>query len=334
VSGDGESSCPEDSFCDFGVDNAAGHSGVRIKHGSVRAFDVAVFSSGGSENRIDSLATAQSTTVGIVVRDSAATRVDHNSSDGDGVFGIFMVDSHDARIDHNFVTGTRGYSIPVFGSTRVRVSGNVLESNGHGVALDGADDNDVVSNRISHTSGSSIDFGGSGNRIVDNVVTDSGDGIVGGGVHNVISDNTVARIGFFGFPDTGGFGLLIDGGHDDLLQGNSVTDTRGPAIYVAQLDSPDGAAHTTVTHNVANSRLGDGIHVDAGATATLLEANAADGSGDDGIDVESATTTLTGNTANDNRDLGIKAVPGVSDGGANTASGNGNPLQCTNLACS
>jgi hypothetical protein len=39
------------------------------------------------------------------------------------------------------------------------------------------------------------------------------------------------------------------------------------------------------------------------------------------------------NRANNNADLGIQAVPGVIDGGGNTAFGNGNPLQCLNVVC-
>lgn len=336
VSGDGEpvASCPDGSICDVGVDNSTGHGSVTIKGGNVRAFDVGVFSSDGSNVRISRLATADNASVGILVGGAQGARVDNSSSDHDGVFGILMADSHDGRIDHNFVTGARGFSIPVFGSTRIRVDDNVLESNGHGLALDGADDNDVVANRISHSRGSSLDFGGSGNRIVGNVISDSGDGIVGGGIHNLISGNRVTRIGFFGFEDTGGFGLILDGGHDDLVVANSVTDTRGPAIYLAQLDAPEGPARTRVSRNVANSRLDDGIHVDAGATDSLLGANRANASGDDGIDVQSASTTLTDNSADDNGDLGIEAVAGVTDAGGNSASGNGNPLQCTNLACS
>jgi hypothetical protein len=38
--------------------------------------------------------------------------------------------------------------------------------------------------------------------------------------------------------------------------------------------------------------------------------------------------------ANGNDDLGIEAVAGVTDGGGNQASGNGNPAQCTGVACS
>jgi hypothetical protein len=77
----------------------------------------------------------------------------------------------------------------------------------------------------------------------------------------------------------------------------------------------------------------DGILIDATATGSLLKLNHVIGADDDGIDVESPTTTLTRNAANRNRDLGIEAVPGVVDGGGNKAKGNENPLQCRNVAC-
>jgi hypothetical protein len=49
-------------------------------------------------------------------------------------------------------------------------------------------------------------------------------------------------------------------------------------------------------------------------------------SGDDGINVQSQTITLTHNRAMNNGDLGIEAVAGVIDGGRNLAHANGNPL--------
>jgi hypothetical protein len=57
------------------------------------------------------------------------------------------------------------------------------------------------------------------------------------------------------------------------------------------------------------------------------------GADDDGIDVDSSATTLIGNHAVHNGDLGIEAVPGVTDGGGNHAAANGNPAQCTNVDC-
>jgi hypothetical protein len=71
----------------------------------------------------------------------------------------------------------------------------------------------------------------------------------------------------------------------------------------------------------------------AAVTDTLILRNTATGAGDDGIDVDSVATTLTRNGAFRNHDLGIEAVPGVTDGGGNKAAGNGNPLQCTNVFC-
>jgi hypothetical protein len=77
----------------------------------------------------------------------------------------------------------------------------------------------------------------------------------------------------------------------------------------------------------------DGIRVEPTADRVLLKGNRASRHGDDGIDVDSPATTVTGNVANDNADLGIEAVAGVTDGGGNRASGNGNPAQCVGVVC-
>ena len=70
----------------------------------------------------------------------------------------------------------------------------------------------------------------------------------------------------------------------------------------------------------------DGIFVAAGAADNVLVANSASGAGE-------PSTTLTGNRAFGNADLGIEAVAGVIDGGGNRAWANGNPLQCLNVQC-
>ena len=64
-----------------------------------------------------------------------------------------------------------------------------------------------------------------------------------------------------------------------------------------------------------------------------MEFNKADGNDDDGIDVDTVSgTTLRGNSATLNLDHGIVALPLNTDGGGNTASGNGN-ANCVNVAC-
>jgi parallel beta-helix repeat protein len=114
---------------------------------------------------------------------------------------------------------------------------------------------------------------------------------------------------------------------------NILTGGRGPAIFVTRLEAPTVSEDNVVSRNVVTSNQTDGILVDNDATGTLLVRNIASRNGDDGIDVDVPATTLTRNIANRNRDLGIEAVPGVIDGGGNRAAGNGNPAQCTNIAC-
>jgi parallel beta-helix repeat protein len=337
VSGDGTpfASCPDGAFCDVGIDNTAGYRGVKIAGGGVRSFDVGIFILAARENRIQGIASASNSSFGMIVGDSREIRIDHNASLDDGVSGIVVFDSRECRLERNRVSGAHGYAMPVFGSSDNRLEQNVLDSNDHGILLDGSDDNVVAGNLISHSGGSSIDIGhGNDNQVKKNVLRDNGDGLILFEARgNKISDNSVTGTGFFGFPDTIGVGVILDGADDNLVQGNTVTGGRGPAILVTSLDSHETPDRNVISYDVANSELDDGIRVDVAATATLLEGNTANRNGDDGIDIDAAGTTVTGNTANFNRDLGIEAVPGTIDGGGNTASGNGNPLQCTNVFC-
>ena len=112
------------------------------------------------------------------------------------------------------------------------------------------------------------------------------------------------------YRDTALLGIVVSGGARNLVEGNKV---RG-----AGKKAP---------------RDGDGIAVDAEAKHTILRRNSASHSRDDGFDVEGSTTKITKNSAVRNRDLGIEAVRGVIDGGGNIAHHNGDPRQCTHIAC-
>jgi large repetitive protein len=341
VRGDGVpvESCPEAASCDVGIDNSDGHTGVTIKDGAVRGFDTGVVVLGATGARIERIASANNSSFGIVVGDLTGSRIDHNSSVDDGISGILMVDSSDNRIDHDSVAGTTGYAIPVFGSSHNRFEQNVLEGDQHGFLLEssdeheGSNDNEIRRNRISHGGSIEIDHS-SDNRVEENTLRNPGDGILLGEAQRTrVSDNSVTGAGL-GFPDAGGFGILLDGADDSLVQRNAVSGGTGPAIFVTSLESQGTSDRNVVSHNVANSKFSDGILVSADATATLLDRNIANENGHDGIEVGAAGTTITRNTANFNHDLGIEAAAGVIDGGGNKATGNGNPLQCTNVACS
>jgi parallel beta-helix repeat protein len=336
IGGDGvpAGACFDEGICDLGISNDEGHAGVTITGGAVRGFDIGISVLGGSENRLQRVASANNSTFGLILGGSAGSRIDHNSSVDDGVSGILLFDSTDSRIDHNSVAGTTGYAMPVSGSSHNRIEQNVLTGDQHGIIVEeSSNDNEIRGNRISH--GGSIEVGhSSDNRVEENVLTDPSDGILlGEAQRTLVSNNSVTNAGV-GFPETGGFGILLDGADDSLVQRNVVTDGNGPAIFVTSLESEATSDRNVISHNVASSRFSDGILVNADATATLLERNTANGNGHDGIEVSAAGTTLTRNTANFNHELGIEAVPGVIDGGGNRARGNGNPLQCTNVTCS
>jgi large repetitive protein len=340
IRGDGApvGSCPGDAVCDVGIADVAGHNDVTIKGGTVQGFDVGVLVIGASEDHLTRISSANNTSFGMIVGKSTRSRVDHNSSVGDSISGIVVLDSQRLRIDHNFVTGTTGYAVPVFGSSHNRFEHNVLTRDQHGFLLGssgqnpGSNHNVVRGNRLTDGPGIEVDQS-KGNRVRTNVLTDPGDGILlieSRRTH--VSNNIITKAGV-GFLEAGGFGILLDGASDNVLQRNSLRGGKGPAIFVTSLESPHTSDRNVVANNVVNSKLDSGILVNNNATATLIKHNTANGNGDDGIHVDAAGTTITGNTADNNLDLGIEAGPGVIDGGGNTASGNGNPAQCVNVLC-
>lgn len=95
-----------------------------------------------------------------------------------------------------------------------------------------------------------------------------------------------------------------------MIRGNLVRDAGSDGIALAtEPDAPGTVADTFLTGNLAI------------------------GEADDGIDVDSLTTTLRQNDAVRNGDLGIEAVAGFIDAGGNRAWSNGNLRQCTIVLC-
>jgi parallel beta-helix repeat protein len=159
-----------------------------------------------------------------------------------------------------------------------------------------------------------------GNRVERNTISAPFTGIrISGMFDTVVERNTVSDA-------LSGFGMVVTGVRGRVL--HNIVSNSGVGISLGQ------ATDTQLVQNDVVDSTGDGIFVPATvAHNTLLDRNMANRNGDDGIDVESPSTTLTKNTANDNADLGIEAVPGVTDGGGNKVRGNGNPAQCVNVSC-
>jgi parallel beta-helix repeat protein len=316
VDGDGVLGCDEFYACDFGVDNTGGYDGVTIENGSIRDFATAVFAFDASDNRLRRLSASHNILGGLLLIASPGARIEHNTISGNGL-----------------TTDQAG--LIVFDSSEILIERNTVSDNGDiGMFLVGVDDSRVERNAVSGNPETGIGLDGGGNDVSRNRVVRNGEGITVGGDDNTVARNHVAdsRAGVEG----GGLGIFVAAGRDNLVERNFVVGASRSGIQVSllpeELEGGPPAVDTVVRRNELRGN-GDGVLVQTTALGTVLEMNHALGSGDDGIDVDSAATTLIANHAKHNGDLGIEAVVGVIDGGRNKAHGNGNPLQCTNVAC-
>jgi parallel beta-helix repeat protein len=195
----------------------------------------------------------------------------------------------------------------VFNSDHIRVLHNSFRRNAgdHGMVVSESRNNLIKGNRFSRNGGAGL--------------------LIATGSHNVIKRNRVSR---------SRDGIRIEKGHDNLVADNVVSHALRAGIRLGISHPFLGGAHNTVRGNLVKGSRDDGFLVIRKDNHSLLTGNTAKGAGDDGFDVRSHTAKLARNRALRNRDLGIAAVLGVIDGGGNQASGNGDPRQCINIACS
>ena len=204
------------------------------------------------------------------------------------------------------------------------------------ILIDGdSSENEIARNHVTRGAGVLLVFG-LRNRIEENVVTESGTGIVALGANDTtIARNTVTR--------NVGAGISNRSNHT-LIEGNHVTRNgfgsafEDPSSGILSFNSLD----VTMRGNHVSQNGLDGISIaQSQRGVTIVEGNMTLRNADDGIDLDQATlappqlhsATVARNKAHHNGDLGIEAVPQVTDGGRNKAHGNGNPLQCLNVRC-
>jgi parallel beta-helix repeat protein len=127
---------------------------------------------------------------------------------------------------------------------------------------------------------------------------------------------------------------LIVSGNRNRVATNDLGGCSGGGIYL------ESGGDNELIGNTLEGGLGsgipgntDGISIQPFTAGTLVQGNYAHGFHDDGIDVRAPATRLVDNRADNNIDFGIDAVAGVTDGGGNTASGNGGSQQCRNVVC-
>jgi parallel beta-helix repeat protein len=316
IDGDDALGCEDFYSCDFGVDNTAGHDGVTIENGTIGEFATAVF-----------------------VLDASGNRLHRLSSSHNILGGMLLIASPDAGIEDNSISAngltTDQAGLIVFDSSAVRIERNSVSDNGDiGMFLEGISDSRVQRNAVSGNPEAGVIMDGNGNEISRNRAVRNGEGISIGGDNNTIARNHVADS--IAGVEGGGLGIHVAVGNGNLVERNVIVGASRSGIQVSllpeELEGGPPAVDTVVRGNHLRGN-GDGVLVQTTALGTVLDNNQAFGSIDDGIDVDSPATTLIANHAAHNGDLGIEAVVGVLDGGRNKAHGNGNPLQCTNVAC-
>jgi large repetitive protein len=287
--------------------------------------DVQVLRSRGTKIK-HSVACAVQDGIGFVVSGSHS-EIENNIASGQGVEGSgFKVSGF-----HNEISGNSNLDlggIKIHGS-RNRVRGNYVEGGELSIFLVEGARNRVARNSIPFIE-NGLQVLGPRNVIRKNVVGVAPDEAVSE-ILAVASDCRDVRVEDNVLHN----GMLLSGCQNAQVEGNIVPSS---GLYGIVLQ---GGSGSSIKHNIVSETPESGIFVGGGSLQTVVKGNLVTRGGsrgfrdnDDGIHVEDPGTTIADNRANDNADYGIQAVPGVIDGGGNTAVGNGNPLQCLNVVCS
>jgi parallel beta-helix repeat protein len=253
----------------------------------------------------------------------------------DNSFGANMDDAvhleqaSQVRIESNEIVRSGGAGVFMQGGGDNVVVGNVLTTNGEGVVvgeeLIPSNRNVVEHNAIEESNGAGVAVNdSSGTQVIDNDVRESN----GAGIALDIARGTVVRGNDL---RSSGAGIELSESTNNLIESNNAGGTLGTGISIEGLSFDND-----VIDNLASGNGGEGIEVADNAPAgqgNVLEGNAADANGGDGIIVEGAGHSLKDNSVQLNGGWGIYAPVGAIDGGGNFAAGNVEPGQCVGVVC-
>jgi len=313
--------CPEDEPCDVGVVNSAIRNGtpfngpgfdqVTIENGSVQDFsEVGVYVVGAIHTVVRRMNTSRSEfeSDGVHLIDCTHCRIE-DSSASDYSVGFVVVRSRDVVIQRSDASDNVFAGIIVAESEQIEVSDNTVArtADGDGILFILSEHGVVKRNHVFDNPG--------------------GVGLVSSD-HNHVSHNAA--------HDNRFVGIYAYGSDWNRITRNAITrngDGSEGGIHLLATEGGDGADNNVLIGNRLVRNFGDGILIDPGQSGTIIGRNVARLNSDDGIDVGSSSATLFGNKLIRNRDLGIEAASGVTDGGGNVAVHNGNVLQCRYVLC-
>jgi parallel beta-helix repeat protein len=259
---------------------------------------------------------------------------DHNAIQASTINGYYYGVNFEAGSDHNRVTDSTlsaeryGPAIHIENSGFNSIRRNQLRSSFTGIGLIDAEGNEVLANTSRVNDADVFLLRSDDNLIAGNEFIFSRDCKI----CLEDSDRNLIRANALASPFASEMAIRVAGSDNRIERNDASNNNAGIGVL--------SGARNSLTRNTANGSLGfyrfysdgDGIFVTEQAASTVLTGNEANRNIADGIDVRDSTSRLIHNTANDNGDLGIEAVPGVVAVG-NKAWGNGNPLQCLNVSC-
>jgi nitrous oxidase accessory protein NosD len=265
-----------------------------VANGTIRGFGKGVWSDG-ADGVLVSAATLERNGVGVDCDYSAGCSVNRSRVRANTV-GVSLSAPDGGEVVRSFVTENRVYDNGIGISLTeylVTVSANRVERNDVGVRID-------YSARVTMS-------------------------------QNVVAENT-------------GDGVRVTFMSRATITGNRVERNGGNGVYLEGDFFFGGSTIATVRGNTVTRNGDDGILATNAVRGNefTVERNRTDRNGDDGIDVEAGgdappdailNAVVGGNRTFHNRDLGIEADPGTTDGGGNHARGNGNPAQCIGVRC-
>jgi parallel beta-helix repeat protein len=328
---------------DVGI-REAGHHSVVIRHGTVQEFDHAVRLIGASHNLVLQIVAVRNGDAEIgraILLDTGSdwNRIERNDASSNGRSGVAVLDSRHNLIARNRTSFNGVAGMGIFGGADNRVISNVVTDNAdNGIFWgSGTTGGSVEGNQISRNFGNGLVIEeDEGAAVLHNRLVGNGNNLAVFGNRNLLRGN-VAIAGPGCTDPACGFGVTIEGGAGNVVTGNIVLGSLRDGIRVDTF-APDDlpTTDTVVRDNFVRGAGVDGISVGTETinpvANTRIEGNRVSRSTDDGIDVRRLPTTITGNWAVGNGDLGISALPGT-DGGGNHANSNGNAAQCVGVAC-
>jgi parallel beta-helix repeat protein len=331
-----------------------GYNHVTVQNGRVQHFSYGLYNDG-PDNTISKVTSTANSYTGIYVTGDRA-KVNQSPVTNNGSYGLRSYDADNGTFSGITATGNDDYGIYLDGwSTGNTVTQSTASNNNIGIYLCGQTNATVTKSTANNNyRGIYLEYSGGSTTVSANSTTgnDYGIDVRYSNASVTVSNNRAIknRTGFYTYDSWSG----------DVFSGNTAQSNTNSGFYVEYTsgtvlrNNVAGAASglsgagggngngiyvyytwdTLVSGNSAHgNKAGDGILVEYYNWGTDLRSNKTNRNAHDGINEQSGNASLTFNAADFNASLGIEAQPSDYDGGGNTAHGNGDPAQCTNVSC-